>query len=387
MKRHSFLYFLIFAITGSLSVGQISTFPAAKALADLPGPPKNPPIFSQMTVLMQGGLQYEDAVAPKGPVASIERSDEPQPSQRPNPVTTKTALKFDEFAHLVKRTDENSMGLSTTTLHWQDGKLQKQETVHHRNDGKLADWTDWNQWTYDQDLRLSEFRSGRDKTASMDLVDFKYDEKRRLLGFEVLAEEIIEISYDANQIVRSGFQKYPRRKTSEQVQAIDDKRRVTDLKVSDMTGGKLTLWYHVAFKYDDEGRVIEQRTDPFKLGDGDDYSPLPGKLTVGYDDEKRLGEQKFYDTDGKLILHTRFWYDTDGVLTKLHAIDSSGKELVGGEIFVDAQYKSTIRPGDVEWEIIYDDHGNWTERRRWFTPADGSSKIMTRLIRQSIAYR
>ena len=154
-----------------------------------------------------------------------------------------------------------------------------------------------------------------------------------------------------------------------------------------MTGGKLTPWYHVAFKYDDKNRVIEQQTDPFKLGSGDDYSPLPGKLIVEYDDEKQTGEQKFYDTDGKLALHTKFRYDRDGVFTKLLVIDASGKERVGGETFVDAQHKSSTRPGSVEWEVIYDDHGNWTERRRWFTPADESPKIMTRLVRQTITYR
>ena len=160
-----------------------------------------------------------------------------------------------------------------------------------------------------------------------------------------------------------------------------------DLRVSDMTGGKLTLWYHAAFKYDEKGRVIEQQTDPFKLGSGDDYSPYPGKLTVEYDDDKQSGEQKFYDTDGKLVLHTKFEYDHDGLLTKLRVVDSSGKDIVGGETFTDAQYKSSTRPGSVEWEVIYDEHGNWTERRRWFTPTDGSPRIMTRTIRQNITYR
>ena len=221
----------------------------------------------------------------------------------------------------------------------------------------------------------------------MDLVDFRYDTKDRLLGYEVLAQEVVEISYMGNQVITSEFNKYDRRKTYEQIQAIDDKGRVIDLRVSDMTGGKLTLWYHAAFKYDDKDRVIEQQTDPFKLGSGDDYSPLPGKLTIDYDDEKQTGEQRFYDTDGKLQLHTKFGYDRDGALTKLRVVDSSGKEVAGGETFVDAQYESTTRTGSVEWEVIYDDHGNWTERRRWFTPADGSPKLMTRLIRQSITYR
>ncbi len=67
--------------------------------------------------------------------------------------------------------------------------------------------------------------------------------------------------------------------------------------------------------------------------------------------------------------------------------DSSGKEITGSERFFDAKHVPSTRPGSVEWEVIYDDHGNWTERRRWFTPTDGSPRIMTRLIRQDITYR
>jgi hypothetical protein len=163
---------------------------------------------------------------------------------------------------------------------------------------------------------------------------------------------------------------------------------VIDLTVSDLSAGQLKLWYHVAFKYDNKGRVVEQNTDPFKLGSGDDYSPIPGKLVVSYDDYKHAGEQRFYDTDGKLALHTTFEFDRDGIITKLRVLDASGKEQTRGELFIDSQsYKASTRPGNVEWEVIYDARGNWTERRRWFTPTDGSPRIMTRLIEQRITYR
>jgi len=109
---------------------------------------------------------------------------------------------------------------------------------------------------------------------------------------------------------------------------------------------------------------------------------------VRYDDEKRIGEQEFYDTDGKLALHTRFTFDRDGIPLKFGVIDDSGKDVSRSELFVDPNtHKSSSRLGSVEWEVIYDDHGNWTERRRWFTPTDGSPRIMTRLIRQDITYR
>jgi hypothetical protein len=369
------------------AAAQMSTVPAARAIADLPGPPKNPPIFSQMTVLLQGALQYQDTVDPKGPLATVERNDEQQSSQNPNPFRTKTVLRFDAYGRLISRTSEDALGISTTTNEWESGKLKNQDVRHHRNDGRFPEWDEWQRWSYDKAGRLVRFRAGKDKEEINDYVNFKYDAKGRPLGYELYAQTLTEISYQGKHITLSEFTKYQHHKFFEQVQMLDDKGRVADLRVSDLSGGELTLWYHVAFKYDDKGRVIEQQTDPFKVGSGDDYSPIPGRLTVEYDDEKQSGEQKFYDTDGKLVLRTKIEYDRDGVITKLRLIDPSGKERVGGETFIDEQRKATMRSGNVEWEVIYDDHGNWTERRRWFTPADGSPRIMTRLVRQVITYR
>ena len=112
--------------------------------------------------------------------------------------------------------------------------------------------------------RVAEFRAGRDKEQTNWLVNFKYDAKGRPLGYEDKAVSLVEISYSGNTITLSKLEKYDRHKYFEQVQTVDDKRRVTDLKVSDINGGQLKLWYDVAFKYDQQDRVIEQDTDPFK---------------------------------------------------------------------------------------------------------------------------
>jgi hypothetical protein len=367
-------------------MGQMSTLPAAQAIADLPGPPKNPPVFSQMTVILQGDLQYRNTVAVKGPVARIEREETQSPNQAPNPYHTTTTLRFDDDGHLIRLVYEDSLGVSTTTNTWVNGRLQNQDVSHHRKDGKLSDWNEWQHWTYGKDGLLSEFKAGRDKQVMNDYVNFKYDPKGRPLGYELYGQSLTEVSYESNKVTLSRMQKDQRLKYFEQMQVVDDKGRVIDLRVSDGTPPK--LWYHVTFKYDDKGRVVEQSTDPFKLGSGDDYSPIPGKLVVNYDDEKHSGEQRFYDADGKLALHTAFEFDHDGILTRLIVLDGSGKEQTRGEMFTDPQSQKVMtRPGNVEWEIIYDDRGNWTERRRWFMPADGTPRMMTRVIRQTITYR
>jgi len=81
-------------------------------------------------------------------------------------------------------------------------------------------------------------------------------------------------------------------------------------------------------------------------GPGDeDSEPPPGRVAVVYDDKK--------GTEG-------VWLDPK--THKTHA----------GEFALDA---------------TYDDHGNWTELRSWFTPADGGNRILTRSIKQTISYR
>lgn len=374
----------------SLAAAQMSTPPAADAIAHLPGPPPVPPIFSQMTVLLQGDLQFHDTVDAKGPVATIVREEIWPPDATPKRTSK---FEFDKDGHLMKATYEFDSSISTTLNVWQNGRLQSQTVHHHRADGKMADWEEWQHWIYDAYGRLSEFHAGLDKAEWNYYLNFKYDAADRSLGYEYRDTKIgglptyTEITYGEKDITLSRFD-YSRHKLYEQVEVVDDKNRVTDLKVSDLSGGQLKQWYHVRFKYDEKSRVIEQDTDPFKPGDGDDYSPLPGKVIVDYNDEKHSGEQEYFDPTGKLVFQTAFTLDLDGILTSVRILEKSGKERQGGESAGDvASDKASTRRGKNEWEVIYDRHGNWTERRRWFTPADGSSRIMITFVRQTITYR
>jgi hypothetical protein len=137
MRRSSLLSLIALAILCGVSMGQMSTLPAAQAIADLPGPPKNPPIFSQMTVIWQGGLQYQNTIDMKGPVASIEREESQSTDQNPSPYHTKSTCKFDDDGHLIKCINEDSLGVSTTTYVRANGKVQSQNVSHHRTGGSV----------------------------------------------------------------------------------------------------------------------------------------------------------------------------------------------------------------------------------------------------------
>jgi hypothetical protein len=120
-------------------MAQMSTLPAAQAIADLPGPPKSPPIFSQMTVILQGSLDFRDTIDMKGNVASVEREENKSPRQTPSFYQTKTTFKFDDDGHLVKLIYEDSLGASTTTNTWVNGRLQGQDVSHHRKEAGSSD--------------------------------------------------------------------------------------------------------------------------------------------------------------------------------------------------------------------------------------------------------
>jgi hypothetical protein len=209
-----------------------------------------------------------------------------------------------------------------------------------------------------------------------------------LLGFD---EE------SAGNVTRTGYSYSGRTVTYEEfdhkphvffqrVQVVDDQNRVIDLRVSEDSDGKLKLWYHTTFRYDDLGRVVEQNTDPYDFGEGDDYSPLPGKVVTKFEGETK--DVKYFDPARKLMLHSVSQLDRDGIETSMKIFDGKGKEKTGSEIFIDSKtHESSERPGSIAWEVIYDEHGNWTERRRWFKPAGGSDRILVRVIRQTIKYR
>jgi hypothetical protein len=89
--RLRFLLFIAAVLMSDFTAAQLSTLPAAQAIADLPGPPKNPPIFSEMTAMMQGALDYQRTVDVKGNVSRVEREETQPLAQYPFPM--KTAVK------------------------------------------------------------------------------------------------------------------------------------------------------------------------------------------------------------------------------------------------------------------------------------------------------
>jgi hypothetical protein len=268
--------------------------------------------------------------------------------------------------------------------------IASQRAVGYTNEGKQSGPEKWENWTYGPGGKLSDVLIGSGNEERNHYLNFKYDTAGRLVSLEYwqngAAFSSSEIKYEGNTITDQKFN-LDRKKVFEKVVVLDEYKRVVDLKVSDSDNGQLKLWYHSRFRYDAQGRVTEQNTDPYDFGDGSDYAPLPGKLVVDYDDAHHTREQRFYDPDGKLVLRTLAELDRDGVAISMKAIDAAGKEQTAGETFVSGDRKLSTRAGRVRWEVAYDAHGNWTERKRWFIPADGAERVLVRVISRKIQYR
>jgi hypothetical protein len=109
---------------------------------------------------------------------------------------------------------------------------------------------------------------------------------------------------------------------------------------------------------------------------------------VRYDDDKNTIEQWAYGTEGNLGLHNLAQLDRDGIPISFRNFDRNGKEETGSDFVVNQNTgKPETREGSLAWEVTHDDHGNWTERQCWFTPADGSARVLVRVLHQVIVYR
>jgi hypothetical protein len=378
----------------STSQMQMSTASGYQAIGELPGPPKNPTI-SAVTQLWKGAL-LEQMAELSGPLAQTLQEDVIPDGAAPYPTTRTTTVKLDRDGHETERSDQSPGGTSTTTSVFEGGKLQSRTTMHHRTNSRfstLQKWQEWQKWKYDTNGRLSDFRAGQDKEEFNHYLNFKYDVHGRPLGFEYRPSgadgpsTFTEISYSGNTVTTIRRDNN-RRKVFEQIQVVDRVNRVTELSISDGGNNVLKLWYHSKFKYDEQGRLIEQVTDQYNYAPGDENSePPPGKVTIQYDDQKHAGEQDFYDVDGKLLVRAVAEFDSHGYVTKQQTLDVNGKQVKGTEgIWVDPKTHAQ-HIGAYAIEVTYDVNGNWTALQSWFTPSDGGDRILTRSIKQTITYR
>jgi len=339
--------------------------------------------------------------APKGPVQEVKWEEFGMvPGQGDKALVLKRSIvvKYDDQQHEIERTEEGSQlhARETTTAVWRDGRIQSQEFARQTAPGvvqRSPQPSEWNRWSYDSSGHVIDFKVGAGSNLETHYLNYSYDAQGRVVSWDC-REGADDKRFSSTKIIYTGktiestVYDANNHKTDLQVQATDAAGRVVDLQVSDLSGSHLKLWYHSKFKYDGEGRVIEQVTDPYDFGEGSDYAPMPGRFVAQYDDAHHTVDQKFYESKGKLAFHGEGRLDGDGLLIALREFDGLGKEGTGSDSVLNPMTgKMEEQKGSVTWEVVYDDHGNWTERKRWFAPADSGPRILVQMVQQSITYR
>ncbi len=368
--------------------------------SQLPGPPPNPDVFSAMSALMQQvPLESpQPAAKPKGNVAELIWEDfqsDPHDRTKATNFSKRLVIRYDQEQREVEQTESaDPRGFVTKTVSVYRNGLLESKRFERSKDGKLAGTPSYLRWRYDAKGNVVDFQRGPNGSPENHFLNYQYDPQGRPTGwvYQQEANEFVsttKIRYSGNTVETSTFDEHGE-KTSMQLQTLDPAGHVSDLEVYERSSKEntLKLLYHSRFQFDSQGRVIQQETDPYNFEAGDDYQPYPGKLVVHYDDVAHTREQRFYDSNGTLAFRNLAELDRDNIVCSLRVFDSTGKERQEGELFPSGTSLVPVsRPGKTRWEVDYDKQGNWTERRRYFYPADGSDRLLMHLARQTIQYR
>jgi hypothetical protein len=392
-----FALFFVLALSALAQIGE----PTKVAIADVPGPPKSPPFYSQISLILLGDHEMQPPLpAPKGPVEEVQWEQSrvvPSEPEKGLVLVRSIDVKYDAQQHEIERIDAEGnspyKSWSKTTSVYRDSRLQSQETQRFGG-GRPPGPVQWRRLSYDGAGRISELRSGTGSSLENHYLNYRYDSIGRLLGFAYRQGEKDEafshtkIEYNG-VLVRTETIHDQFGSSGALAQVLDNTGRVVDVRYSEEgpEPDKPRL-FHAAFKYDEQGREVEQITDPYTPQSGDDSEPVPGKVAVRYDDNKHSREVEYTAPDGKQALHVISQLDRNGAVCSLRSFDADGNEYQTSDSLPDPKtHTLKKRDGRSEWAIVYDEQGNWTERRRWFTPADGSSRVMTQMVRQMVRYR
>jgi hypothetical protein len=353
--------------------------------------PQNPPFISAMSVIWLDDIQtLNSPLKVKGDVAeqvvttnrlsAVDWIKDPQPPSVH--LVTKVTMKYDAGGHEIERDEEDAAadGWRKIMRSFEGDHLISEVGDSGRKRGPNPQG--WLRMAYENG-HLAEMKKGHGEGLENHYLNFRYDPQGRVTHYEYRQgksdQELgtVDLKYSADTVETDEIAPQGKVVTT-QIQKLDASGRVID--------GELKLWYHASFRYDDKSRVIEQVSDERELGEGDDYVPLPGRVMIQYDDKKLTRTEEFYEK-GVVALRAVAQLDRDGEELSLQVFDGSGKEKEYSATVPDAATgKPVPRAGKCAWEVDYDSHSNWTQRRLWFTPTDGS-RILLNTIHRTITYR
>jgi hypothetical protein len=344
------------------------------AASDLGMPPSASPI-SFMALAVGDSMPDNFALRSRGNVTEItweELSLQPGDTPKPSEVLTSIRKTFDEQGQPVAEVYSKGETQRITNFQYKGSRLLSRETTsisRGRTDATKA----WANWKYNDSGKLIEFRRGKGEVLQDHYTNFKRDQQGHLLNLEWrqgrndLLQQRTEFEYspDGKTVRESDFDKNGVLFNS-RIETLEN-GRVSKVEIHE-TDWRTRLpkrTITVAFKYDEQGRMIEQNTEPYQLDtNGGEFEIPIGKIYLTYDDAKRTRTTSY--KIGETSVTVTFAFDESGSVLR------SRREGPG-------------QPVDLQAEYTYDDHGNWTTCKSWDS-AQGSRKL-TGSGRRIIVYR
>ena len=338
------------------------------------GRPRQAPFITVLGIVAPGKLVTDPSLLPFGPVAKTlyeELRAHEAPAGPAGEVTTSITSTWDEAGRVIEEIRKNGGTESDTINRYEGTRLVSQESTFPNSKRPMPKF--WNYWIYDKSGKLIEYRRGSGDQIQNHDTNFKRDAQGRLISYEYRQAPRDEL------FSRTDFRYLNDGKSVEitqhdaagalvesMTQTVDDQGHVVTavIRERDWPTKQMKTPLKVSFRYDEKGRLIEQRTDAHKLDKAEQDLP-PGKISIVYDDVKHTKTTSYSGDEGSLVL----------TVTR----DATGATIAytGGTDGV--QLDSVI-------DCTYDSHGNWTACRQTSggPPTVGN---VVKMWRRTITYR
>jgi len=339
------------------------------------GRPSQPPFITFLGIVTPGKMTTDPSLVPQGPVAEVlfeELRATTSPGGPAGQVLTSIKTTYDQQGRAIEDVRKEYGGETNTVNRYDGPRLVSQESTFPNSKAPRPKF--WNRWTYNQSGKLTEYRRGSGDVIQNHLTNFNRDPQARLLSFDyrqgpkddLFSHTELHYSPDGKTVEISSSDQAGN-VTRITTQTADDQGHIVQATIQewDWKAKKLKPPLKVAFRYDQQGRLIEQNTDAhdFERG-GSEHELPPGKISITYDDAKHTKTTAYSGQEGRLT--STVTYNAIGTVIGVSAT-AAGQTIA------------------TKLECSYDNHDNWTSCRQLGERAGVST--LTKMWRQTITYR
>jgi len=339
------------------------------------GRPAQPPFITFLGIAAPGKMATDPSLLPQGPVAEVlfeELRAVTTPGGPAGQVLTSIKTTYDEQGRPIEEI-RKEYGGETNTVNRYDGSrlVSRESTLPHSKSPQLKFW---NYWTYDQSGKLTEYRRGSGDALQNHETNFKRDQQGRLISFdyrqgakdELFSHRELRYSADGKTVdVITSYQTGNGTDSTEQT--VDDQGHVIKAILHDWDSKtkKLKAPLNVDFRYDQQGRLVEQNTGAHDFEQaGSEHELPPGKISITYDDTKHTKTTSYYGPEG--AISSTLTYNSSGAVIGM-SVSTAGQSF------------------DTKLQCTYDSHDNWTSCQQ--VVEEAAVNRVAKEWRRTITYR